>query len=175
MSSRAGEHEFDSRFTMLGGESMPQPTPGLFKIFTAVKLSSGPPCMFPCEGMSDAAGWRWRWKWMRLEFRRVEAWLATRGGVPASRPVHMLTPCIIVPSEPRWISTPNQFHQQHAYPIIGLISEHVRTSIPDPVAQRTPRLYDVSPHFQHSSQYLVGAISCHCNTLQLSVNQSMLR
>ena len=41
MSSRAGEHEFDSRFTMLGGESMPQPTPGLFKIFTAVKLSSG--------------------------------------------------------------------------------------------------------------------------------------
>ena len=81
MSSRAGEHEFDSRFTMLGGGSMPQPTPGLFKIFTAVKLSSGPPCMFPCEGMSDAAGWRWRWKWMRLEFRRVEAWLATRGGV----------------------------------------------------------------------------------------------
>jgi hypothetical protein len=43
MSSRAGEHEFDSRFTMLGGESMPQPTPGLFKIFTAVKLSSGSP------------------------------------------------------------------------------------------------------------------------------------
>jgi hypothetical protein len=56
MSSRAGEDEFDSRFTMLGGENMPQPTPGWFKISVAAKVSAASPCDSAYEDTAAAAG-----------------------------------------------------------------------------------------------------------------------
>lgn len=57
MSSRAEEDEFDSRFMMLGGESMPQQTSGSHEIFMAVKSSLASPCAWPNVETGGAAGW----------------------------------------------------------------------------------------------------------------------